>query len=247
MNRILLNRKMMKKLLVAFDFDDTLIDANSDLYIRKLVPNGKQIPEGISKLYSTTNWTQYMGGVFKFLHENGIQQEGLLSCIDEIGFVPGMKELLAFIATNNCDSIIISDSNSVFIDQLLQKHSLRNMIQSVYTNPAVFDRSGCLQIEHFHTQDWCNLSTINLCKGHILDMHISDQKKLGVSYETVAYVGDGTNDLCPTLRLKSKDVVFPRTGFRLLAKINSLNFQVDAKVKPWETGFEIMKELQLLF
>jgi len=235
----------MKKLLVAFDFDDTLIDANSDLYILKLVPKSKEIPESISKLYSKSNWTQYMGAVFRFLHENGVQRESILGCVEEIGLVPGMRELLAFVATNNCDSVIISDCNSVFIEQLLRKYGLRNAIQSVYTNPASFDSSGCLQLEPFHNQDWCNLSTINLCKGHILDMHISEQKKLGISYETIAYVGDGSNDLCPTLRLKSKDLVFPRTGYRLLEKLNSAE-QVDAKVKPWKTGFEIIDELQLL-
>lgn len=236
--------QVMKKLLVAFDFDDTLIDANSDLYIRKLIPNGGKVPESITKLYSSSNWTKYMGEIFKHLNENGIGREKILSCVEEIDFVPGMKKLLRFISESNCDSVIISDSNSVFIDHILAKAGLKDTVKSVFTNPAAFDDAECLQIQFYHTQDWCDLSTINLCKGHILEEHISEQGKKGISYQTVAYVGDGSNDLCPALRLKSSDLVFPRKGFRLIDKISSSCFPVKARVLPWSTGFEILSSLQ---
>lgn len=42
---------MCNKILVAVDFDHTLIDANSDTYIVKLAP-GKRIPEEIRNRYS---------------------------------------------------------------------------------------------------------------------------------------------------------------------------------------------------
>ena len=41
---------MCEKILVAFDFDHTLIDDNSDLYVRKLAPGGK-LPQYIKDQY----------------------------------------------------------------------------------------------------------------------------------------------------------------------------------------------------
>ena len=41
---------MAEKILVAFDFDHTLIDENSDVYVRKLAPDGK-IPQHIKDKY----------------------------------------------------------------------------------------------------------------------------------------------------------------------------------------------------
>ena len=42
--------QMSEKILVVFDFDHTLIDDNSDLYVRKLAPGGK-LPQYIKDKY----------------------------------------------------------------------------------------------------------------------------------------------------------------------------------------------------
>ena len=45
--------------LMAFDFDHTLIDKNSDLHIVKLAPNG-QLPQSIKDTYSPDGWNDFM-------------------------------------------------------------------------------------------------------------------------------------------------------------------------------------------
>lgn len=59
-----------KKLLFAVDFDHTLIDENSDIYVKRLAENG-ELPESIEALYSSTGWTEYMGVIFEHLHSKG--------------------------------------------------------------------------------------------------------------------------------------------------------------------------------
>ena len=114
-----------RHVLVAFDFDHTIINDNSDTYIRRLAPNGGKIPSEISQLYSEKGWTKYMAEVFKYLHKNGTMPKQLLSCVAEINFVTGMYDLITYLApengaeerpcSTNFDSIIISDSNSVCV------------------------------------------------------------------------------------------------------------------------------------
>ena len=85
------------------------------------------------------------------------------------------------------------------------------------------------------------MSSTNMCKGHILTEHCQNS---GVSYDVVVYVGDGTNDFCPTLRLHETDIVFPRRSFSLDKRIAEGRDKVAAMVRPWDTGFDIMNALK---
>lgn len=236
-------RDVVKKFLIAFDFDDTVIAANSDLYICRLAPQG-EIPKHIKDLYSKNGWTHYMSAIFTYLHENGTVPADMFRCMREIEFINGMKGLFRFLNDNNFDIIIISDSNSVFIDCILTSAGIAPLVQKVYTNPAKFDENGQLRLQCYHLQDWCDLSTVNLCKGHILKTHIEQQRDIGVEYDVVCYVGDGSNDLCPCLKLRSRDIAFPRVGYKLINELDQRRGEVNAKVIPWQSGSDIMAALQ---
>jgi len=80
-----------------------------------------------------------------------------------------------------------------------------------------------------------------MCKGHILDEHCQNSD---VKYDLVAYVGDGGNDFCPTLRLQHTDLVFPRRCFSLESHIAKGRDKVAARVACWDTGFDIMNVLK---
>jgi len=237
-------RKMSSTCLAVFDFDHTIINDNSDTYVCKLAPGGT-ISREIRDLYSTNSWTMYMCNIFKYLHESGIKESDIRSCMKEMTFVKGMKELLQFMKKEQYEVIIISDSNSVFIDQILCAAGLQDCVNKIYTNPAKFDESGCLQVGMYHTQDWCNLSTVNLCKGHILDSHIKSQEETGINYSKVIYVGDGKNDLCPSLKLSENDIIFPRRGYNLEKAIleNKGEFTLKGKVVYWTDADDIKNTL----
>lgn len=236
-----------QKILVAFDFDHTVIDDNSDIYVSNLCPNGT-IPQDIKDKYSDRGWTDYMGAIFEYLHSKGVTEADLKSCIEEIPLTEGMEELLKYLAADKFDVIIISDSNSMFINYTLQKFQLVDVVNAVYTNPAHYDQNGCLKIDWFHRQDWCDLSTENLCKGHILDDHIVKRKQKNILFDYILYVGDGGNDLCPALRLREKDFICPRKNFRLWKKFKKLGLlngensdtELRAKVLEWDSGIQIL-------
>jgi len=129
----------------------------------------------------------------------------------------------------------------VVIDHMLEMVGLQSVFSKVYTNPSSFDESGCLQLFPYHRQDWCSMSSVNLCKGHVLDEHCRTSH---ITYDVIAYVGDGRNDFCPTLRLRETDVVFPRRKFVLEKYIAKDRDKVAARVVPWDTGFDIINALK---
>lgn len=235
-----------KKILVAFDFDHTMIDGNSDIHITHLCPEG-EVPPDIKEKYSDKSWTYYMAAIFEHLHKHGIQREDLKRSVCEIPLTEGMDELLKYLENDLFEVIVISDSNSVFIDYSLEHFGLGRVVNKVYTNPAKYDNRGMLTIEYYHTQDWCTLSTVNLCKGFILDEHIKSGRGT-VDYVHVLYIGDGTNDLCPALRLLENDFVFPRKEYRLWKKLKKLgcldnqasDLDLKARIIEWSSGKEIL-------
>ncbi|XP_077555265.1 pyridoxal phosphate phosphatase PHOSPHO2-like isoform X2 [Haemaphysalis longicornis] len=233
----------MKKHLVVFDFDFTIIDDNSDVYIQKLAPNGELPPE-IKEPYNQNGWTPFMRGVFHFLYDSQVQPDDILDCLLEIKFVDGIIDLLKQLhKTGVFELIIISDSNSVFIEHIMQASGVRPLVHEIFTNYAFFDANGCLQISEYHMQNWCKLSSVNLCKGSIMEEYLERRRKQGVHFDTVSYVGDGNNDLCPSLRLRPCDFIFARAGYKLAKILNKDPDRAKAKLHIWHTGLDIANVL----
>lgn len=98
-------------------------------------------------------------------------------------------------------------------------------------------------MERYHEQNWCPLSARNLCKGHVLKEYIAKRGVEGVTFERVNYAGDGSNDLCPSLKLSTRDRVFPRAGFPLakLTAARAASKELQAQVFPFTSGEDIWK------
>lgn len=240
------NEGKHEKILLAFDFDHTIINDNSDTYVTKLAPNGK-IPPEIKALYSDQGWTLFMSEIFRYLHSNKTTPKQILECMTEISFSPGMVDLLTTLDQTKAEAIVISDANYIFIDHILTFHGLKDRINKIFTNPAKFNNEGRLELEMYHVQDSCSLSTVNLCKGQILESYIEERAKENVIFTHIAFVGDGENDFCPSLRLSPKDFVFPREGYSLVKHIEKMKAEqglhIKANIHTWKSGLDILKIL----
>ncbi|KAF6023393.1 hypothetical protein EB796_018310 [Bugula neritina] len=228
-----------QKILLAFDFDHTILDGNSDVQVQKL-HNGP-LPDAVTKLYSGRDWNHYMAAVFDLLHRQNISAEDIRQNILSLSLVSGMKELFDHLRQDMFEVIIISDANYQFIDWHLRENQFDEFIAQIYSNPAKFDENGKLNLEFYHRQNWCDLCSKNLCKGSVLEKHVAQRKSSGTSYSRIFYIGDGNNDYCPSLRLAEKDCVFPRIGYALHRRIQENTSKVKAQVVPWKTASTIME------
>lgn len=236
------------KFLLVFDFDHTIVDENSDTWIVKCAPDSK-LPDEIRNSFRKGHWTEYMGRVFRYLGDSGVREEEMKRTMTTIPFTEGMKDLLDFIGKHKdyFDCIIISDSNTVFIDWILKAANVCQIFDEVFTNPASFDDCGYLNVQNFHVHS-CAKCPINLCKRKVLEEFLENhlrQKK----YSQVFYIGDGWNDLCPVKCLKKNDVVMPRRDYMLQKKICQLSndfVPVEASIVVWSSGTEIQAYLECL-
>ena len=59
--------------------------------------------------------------------------------IRSLPFTPDVANMMTILEKQSAEIIIISDSNSVFISELLDCAGLKKYIRKVFTNPAYFD------------------------------------------------------------------------------------------------------------
>lgn len=237
------------KILLVFDFDNTIIDDNSDTRIVQCAPD-KKLPIELQDSYQKGFWTEFMGRVFKYLGDEGVSENEMKRAVTSIPFTPGMVELFNFIRKNKdkFDCIIISDSNSVFIDWVLEAANFHDLFTKVFTNPAAFDSNGHLTVENYHAHS-CNRCPKNLCKNVVLVEFVEKQLQQGVNYTQVVYIGDGGNDVCPVTFLKKNDVAMPRKGYTLqktLSRMSQNLEPMESSIVVWSSGVEIISHLQFL-
>ena len=62
------------------------------------------------------------------------------------------------------------------------------------------------------------------------------------------YIGDGSNDFCPILKLSPADLAFVRQGYALEKTISKMkekeNLEVKASIYLWQNAHDIMKIIQ---
>lgn len=240
----------MHKRLAAFDFDHTIIEKNSYVVAMDILACDK-FPSFLKQLHRT-GWTAFMQGIFDLLHNNNVDEITIRQSIQDLEPIKGMSELIKDLNENlNYDVIIISDSNSYFINTWLASNNLKSNVKRVFTNPARF-HNGHLKIEMYHFQDKCTLSTKNLCKGQILEEFVAEQQDAGVIYDKIIYVGDGSNDICPILRLNQQDMGCVRNEYKCMELVKKAKdgqpldksgkqYNLKCDILVWDNGFDILE------
>ena len=139
------------------------------------------------------------------------------------------------------DLIIISDANSVYIEESLKNAGIYDEFTKIFTNPAEFTPEGRLTVTPFTNQTQSPNCAKNMCKGTVLQDYIKNSAQ---EYSFICYAGDGGNDFCPIQRLSENDLAFVRKGFALEAKIPKMKetkgLEVKSQVHLWEDSNDIM-------
>jgi pyridoxal phosphate phosphatase PHOSPHO2 len=235
--------KRIIKNLAVFDFDHTICEDNTDIVVRNLLEG--EIPDDVKNLHKTAGWIAYMDSIFKILNKNGIKKDKIRSAIVNIPEVSGMKNCMKLLKDHNFTIIIISDSNSEFISTWNRFNSIEPYVDFVFTNPAKFNNNGLLELKPYHIQRDCKLSSVNLCKGQILNNFINDQFiNFNTKYNFTVYAGDGKNDICPMLKLPKNSLACVREGFYAAREIEKFctqsNHKLKAKLVKWKDATDLI-------
>eukprot|EP01087_Luapelamoeba_hula_P019024 TRINITY_DN6245_c0_g1_i2.p1 TRINITY_DN6245_c0_g1~~TRINITY_DN6245_c0_g1_i2.p1 ORF type:complete len:250 (-),score=24.38 TRINITY_DN6245_c0_g1_i2:69-818(-) len=206
------------KTLVAFDFDWSLLEANSDTWIvQKVAPS---LYAQIRNAYTRgQSWASFMDGAMGQLFESGVKRSEVDEAFKAIPLRKEMIQALELCKAKDCDIVIISAANSHFIETILKHYGIREHFQTIHTHVADWDAQGRLRVSSYHNhpaqpeadacgrKHTCPDCPSDMCKGTILAEYMM--------YDRIFYIGDSTNDFCALTRLRPGDHAFVRQDYVL--------------------------------
>jgi len=235
------------KILMVFDLDNTILQHTTDYEVIKLIE-----PKTIDECYY--NWAKYMQKVYLKLKEQFVHLEQIRKIVESIPLNEGFLEIFEFIRNNKekFETLIVSGSNTLYIEWLIDYHKLNDIIDGYFSNFAEQDEDMLIRISpnHVHNCPLC-CEDLSQCKKKVLEefffkiKNLRNKDSVYSLYSAIVYVGDGSNDLCPSTLLGKNDFLFPREEFQLHKivcgeKCNLLN----CKVHPWKNGKKILEVIK---
>lgn len=232
-----------------FDFDHSLIEENSDFEIMYHFFGGKegtraQLMALKDEEGESLQFTDQMDAVFGILNAQGITQDQIIHYLqnsmkldkDMIGM---LDDFDAATGTGG-RKVIVSDANSILIDNILTGQDLNSRFNAIYTNPAHWEANGRMRVNWYQSK-WdspvdCDLCSVNICKGRIVKQYLSTHKAQGAK---ALYLGDGGGDVHGVLSLKKGDLALVRSGYPLEKKLNKQPSAVKATMVSWTTPAEV--------
>ncbi|XP_027343429.1 inorganic pyrophosphatase 2-like [Abrus precatorius] len=232
----------MAGIVVVFDFDKTIIDCDSDNW----VVDELGFNDLFNQLHPTMPWNTLMDRMMMELHLHGKTNEEIEQVLQRIPIHPRVIPSIKGAHALGCDLRIVSDANTFFIETILKHLGIRECFSEINTNPGYFNEEGRLRILSYHdskkSPHGCCLCPPNMCKGLIIDK-IQDSILCSGEKKRFIYLGDGSADYCPSLRLKDLDFVMPRKDFPVWDLICKDPLHIKAEIHEWSDGEELERTL----
>lgn len=244
-----------QKWLFIFDMDHTILQENTDVEIRDLLPNDEK--EKIEK-EEYVHWIHTMQTFFDSMKLHGIKVDDIEKRVKKLTLTLGFQELFHFLASIRNDKeskievdvIIISGANTLFVEWSIDHHNLKDVVDEYHSiNAKIVDDKIVLTPLNIHD---CKKCDVSICKKKAVE-DISQSRSLkGIVYHKLIFVGDGSNDFCACLALNSfeNSIVYCRKNYALyrklfVAKNHEINREaLNSEVVVWESGYDIVDHLK---
>ncbi|KAL4080261.1 phosphatase phospho-type [Scleroderma yunnanense] len=218
-----------------------MADQDTDRWVFEVL--APDIRRKMKTLKDEIQWTDLVAQSLEELHSRGKTKDDIENTLRIMPFHPAMVRAITNLKapTNPATTLFcLSNANSVFISTILRARGLEDLFEEVITNPASFEPSGLLKlrrrVDPTGPQHQCNVGcSPNMCKGDELEAFLA-RHQLG--YDRIIYVGDGANDFCPILRMRSQDIVLCRR-FRGLERRIAQEGGLKCQVKYWAGAWEV--------
>ncbi|KAF8210573.1 phosphatase phospho-type [Mycena galopus ATCC 62051] len=226
--------------LVVFDFDWSMADQDTDRWVFEV--NAPEIRRWLEDNEGKIQFTDMITSAqaLRDAHAKGVTRQQLEDALRSMPFHPAMvRGITNLKAAGNTTFFCLSNANSVYIDVILKQKGLLPAFTEIVTNPAEWDPSGLLvlrrRVDPTGPQHACTVGcSANMCKGEELEAFFA---RHAPTYDRVVYVGDGSNDFCPALRLRAQDMLLCRTFGGLhkrIAREGGLKCEVVYWTGAWE-------------
>lgn len=231
--------------LFIFDFDKTIVENDSYIIGFGDILN---FQDEMNKLMMLCESPSHLNkSANALIKSSGIDFSFCKKRLDSMRMLPGFAELFDYLLNyrHNSEFIIISGSITVFVEYFLRKNQI-DIFDEILAHESYVDDLNFVCFpedqEPDNAKTVCRRCYSVMCKGKIIERFEKSKEENKIKYNRKFYFGDGINDICGAIQLKSTDYLFPRIEFPLYKRMSSLWLKTE-KIRPWNDGFDIINYL----
>ena len=238
-----------KKILLLFDFDNTILDGTSTYILRKEFLTEEEYNKNKLAHDTSKDWIKYGNEYLKLFKQHGVTLENIKKILDEkASLIEGMQQLFNYIKENKnkYDLVLLTSTFEYVIHYLLKHFKIFDLFTEIYCVKSEIGKKDDEQIIYISARKEHNCKDCGPfgCKNfdfqEFCEMH--DMKQ----YSKSIFVCDGKNDFCLAKNLKKNDAVFVRKNFGLYYYLFNEGYKKDinGEIVEWTNGNEILEYLK---
>ena len=240
----------LKKYILIFDFDETIINGDSeDDLLKNIFP--KKEYDNIMNNLNELDFFEGFNYYFKRMKELNITLKDINQALEKIKLSQKFDVLFNYLKNNKSsyEIIICSSGIDYSIKHILNYYNYLDIFDNIISTKGYLKTENSEKLISVPKNQFnhnCNLCPVSLCKTTEIKKYLEKNKN---KFEKILYVGDGSNDFCPAKNLLKKgDIVFPRFNNSLYKMIfeNEKKNELKCEIVPWKSGDDIILKLKEL-
>ena len=236
-----------EKILIIFDFDETITDKDSEYEQARMTLSENEYKKIIDLDHD--DYYRAFNYFFKKMKELGLALNDINSNLEKLELSPKIKDLFEYLKLNKnkYEIIILSGDIDYTIKYVLKYHGYLDLFDEIICNKAIIQNNNSAQLIYVPNDQFphsCNDCIFCQCKSNELQKFLD---KKGIKYKRIIFICDGGNDICPCKKiLKNDDIVFPRLDHWFYERMINENIRDELKchIYPWKSADEIIFKLK---
>jgi pyridoxal phosphate phosphatase PHOSPHO2 len=237
-----------KKILLVFDFDNTITDSTSTYIIRKEFLTYEEYEENRIAHETGNDWIKYTNDYLKLFKKHGVTLEKINKVLQTVNLADGMKNLFDFIRQNKSkyDVILLTSTFNYVIEYLLKLHKIFDLFTEIFCVKSEIGKPEDDQIIYVYERKKHNCKDCGPCGCKNFDYNEYCENHDMNQYLKTIFICDGKNDFCLAKTLKKNDVIFERKNYDLYQKLldKSYRYEISGELIDWASGNDIIKYLK---
>ena len=237
-----------KKILLVFDFDNTITDSTSTYIIRKEFLTYEEYEENRIAHETGNDWIKYTNDYLKLFKKHGVTLEKINKVLQTVNLADGMKNLFDFIRQNKSkyDAILLTSTFNYVIEYLLKFHKIFDLFTEIFCVKSEIGKPEDDQIIYVYERKKHNCKDCGPCGCKNFDYNEYCENHDMNQYLKTIFICDEKNDFCLAKTLKKNDVIFERKNYDLYQKLldKSYRYEISGELIDWTSGNDIIKYLK---
>ena len=237
-----------KKILLLFDFDNTISDSTSTYMLRKEFLTDEEYEQNRLAHENGKDWIKYDNDYLKLFKQHGVTLEKINKVLDKVSLTDGMQNLFDYIKQNKSkyDLVLLTSTFEYAINFLLNKFKINDLFTEIYCVKSKIGKPEDDQVIYISKRKEHDCKDCGPCECKNFDYKEFCNEHDMQKYSKTVFLCDGKNDFCLAKNLKKNDAILMRHNYDLYKKLYNDGYksEICGELVDWVSGNDIIQYLK---